>query len=73
MTTHDLSGAIWRTSSHSDGNGGACVEVADGIPGAVPVRDSKNTTGPALFVPSPAWTAFIDALRHRDISAAGRA
>jgi hypothetical protein len=66
MTTHDLSGATWRTSSYSDGNGGNCVEVADGIPGVVPVRDSKDTTGPALFVSAPAWTAFIDTLTHRD-------
>jgi uncharacterized protein DUF397 len=68
MTTHDLSGATWRTSSYSNGSGGDCVEVADGIPGAVPVRDTKhNATGPALFIPAPAWTAFINTLRTRDL------
>jgi Domain of unknown function (DUF397) len=44
--TPDLSGAIWRKSSRSGGNGGACVELAN--VGAV--RDSKNPTGPALHV-----------------------
>ncbi|HEY3894723.1 MAG TPA: DUF397 domain-containing protein [Pseudonocardiaceae bacterium] len=46
----------WRTSSYSS-NGGACVEVAP-TPHAVLVRDSKNRTGPALTIPTPAWHAF---------------
>ena len=29
MTTPDLSRATWRKASHSDHNGGACVEIAD--------------------------------------------
>ncbi|WP_308370426.1 DUF397 domain-containing protein [Streptomyces sp. McG3] len=33
--------------------------MADGFPGVVPVRDSKNPHGPALVLPAPAWTAFI--------------
>ena len=37
----DLSRANWRTSSHSGGNGGQCVEVARNLPGVVVVRDSK--------------------------------
>ncbi|MDT3397931.1 DUF397 domain-containing protein [Streptomyces sp. B1866] len=59
MFEQELSAARWRKSSYSDGNGGHCVEVADGFGGAVPVRDSKNPHGPALIVPAPAWTAFI--------------
>ncbi|MFJ4704800.1 DUF397 domain-containing protein [Streptomyces anulatus] len=35
------------------------MEVADGFPGVVPVRDSKNPHGPALVLPAAAWTAFI--------------
>ncbi|HZG04566.1 MAG TPA: DUF397 domain-containing protein, partial [Streptomyces sp.] len=31
----DLSTAAWRKSSYSNGDGGACVEVADGFPGVV--------------------------------------
>lgn len=53
----DLARAIWRKSRASQGNG-ACVEVADGFPGVVPVRDSKNP-GPALVVAADAWQAFV--------------
>ncbi|WP_343283603.1 DUF397 domain-containing protein [Streptomyces sp. CS014] len=35
------------------------MQVADGFPGVVPVRDSKNPTGPALVVPAAAWNTFI--------------
>jgi Domain of unknown function (DUF397) len=50
----------WRTSSYSTGNG-ACVQVAP-APDQVLVRDSKNPTGPALIVPTPAWRAFLTTL-----------
>lgn len=53
----------WRKSSHSGGDNGSCVEVADGIPGLVPVRDSKQPTGPALAFPAAAWTAFVRTVR----------
>ncbi|MER5968607.1 DUF397 domain-containing protein [Streptomyces sp. NPDC002055] len=59
-TAPDLSAAAWRKSSHSNPDGGACIEVADGITGVVPVRDSKDPQGPALLFPAEAWTAFID-------------
>jgi hypothetical protein len=50
----------WRKSSYSGETGNdACVEVADGVPGMVPVRDSKNPTGPALLVDAHAWQAFV--------------
>ncbi|MEV0037316.1 DUF397 domain-containing protein [Streptomyces sp. NPDC050804] len=52
----------WRKSSYSGPDNGDCVEVADGVPGIVPVRDSKNPDGPALAVPAPAWSSFIGAL-----------
>lgn len=35
------------------------MQVADGFPGVVPVRDSKNPTGPALVLTTAAWTAFV--------------
>jgi hypothetical protein len=47
----------WRTSSYSGGNGD-CVEVA-ATPDAVLVRDSKDRSGPALTIPTPAWRAFL--------------
>ncbi|MET8218892.1 DUF397 domain-containing protein [Streptomyces hirsutus] len=57
-------GAAWRTASYSGSNGGDCVEVADGCPaGAVPVRDSKNPTGPILTIRAPAWQTFVNGLR----------
>ncbi|WP_237725564.1 DUF397 domain-containing protein [Streptomyces sp. W007] len=55
----DLTAAAWRSSSYSNQEGGNCVQVADGFPGVVPVRDSKNPTGPALVLTGGAWTAFI--------------
>ncbi|MFE5509146.1 DUF397 domain-containing protein [Streptomyces sp. NPDC056529] len=62
-TRPDLTGARWRKSSYSGTNGGECVEVADGFPGAVPVRDSKNPAGPALVMGVEAWQAFVEGLR----------
>lgn len=35
------------------------MQVADGFPDVVPVRDSKNPHGPALVLAGAAWTAFI--------------
>ncbi|TGA98807.1 DUF397 domain-containing protein [Streptomyces sp. MZ04] len=57
--TYDFVGARWRKSSYSNGEGGDCVEVADGVPGIIPVRDSKNPQGPALFIRPEAWSAFV--------------
>jgi hypothetical protein len=59
----DLRNAQWRKSSYSGNTGGDCVEVADGFPGAVPVRDSKNPTAPALLIRPDAWRTFVDGLR----------
>lgn len=55
----ELTGARWRKSSRSSGNGGACVEVAGNLPGLVAVRDSKDPTGPALTFAPAAWRAFL--------------
>ncbi|WBB98394.1 MULTISPECIES: DUF397 domain-containing protein [unclassified Solwaraspora] len=50
----------WRTSSRSNGTGGACVEVADNLPGRVLVRDSKDRTGGTLTFSPTAWRTFVD-------------
>jgi hypothetical protein len=53
----DLSSAVWRKSSYSGSNGGACVEV--GTTGsAVAVRDSKDPEGPRLAFAAETWQAF---------------
>ncbi|MFI6656031.1 DUF397 domain-containing protein [Streptomyces sp. NPDC050523] len=59
MREFDLSNAHWRKSTYSDGNGGNCVEVADGVPGVVPVRDSKVPGGPVIVVDDAAWAVFV--------------
>ncbi|MEU9183766.1 DUF397 domain-containing protein [Streptomyces sp. NPDC048484] len=61
-----LPGVLWQRSSHSTGMNN-CVETAR--PGSGPwagllaVRDSKNTSGPALLFAPAAWEGFIGALR----------
>ncbi|MFC8841928.1 DUF397 domain-containing protein [Streptomyces griseoincarnatus] len=41
----DLSGAVWRKSSYSNGTGGNCVEVAEAFPGAARWRKSTYSNG----------------------------
>jgi Domain of unknown function (DUF397) len=59
----DLSRAQWRKSSYSNGNGGACVEVARNLPGVVAVRDSKDAEGAALIFAAGQWAAFVSGLK----------
>ncbi|MGW6641383.1 DUF397 domain-containing protein [Streptomyces iakyrus] len=55
----DLTTAAWRKSSYSDGGGTNCLEVADGHPGMVPVRDSKQPHGPILVFGASPWGSFL--------------
>ena len=55
----DLSRAVWRKSTRSGDNGGACVEVAT-LPDAVAVRDSKNPTAATLIFTPAEWRAFVE-------------
>ncbi|MEU5628633.1 MULTISPECIES: DUF397 domain-containing protein [Streptomyces] len=60
MRGYDLTNACWRKSTYSGGSGGEdCLEVADGVPGVIPVRDSKVADGPVIVVGSAAWTEFV--------------
>ncbi|MGW1550378.1 DUF397 domain-containing protein [Streptomyces sp. NPDC002346] len=61
---YDLSAAIWHKSSYSGGSGGDCLEVADGHPGVVPVRDSKVPDGPVLVFRTAAWSSFVADLKR---------
>ncbi|MEU3752391.1 DUF397 domain-containing protein [Streptomyces olivoreticuli] len=58
MTASELP-VIWRKSSYSTNGGPDCIEIGEGLTGFVPVRDSKDTTGPALVFEPASWTAFI--------------
>ncbi|MDG4809433.1 DUF397 domain-containing protein [Micromonospora sp. WMMD1120] len=55
----DMTGAQWRKSTKSGSNGGACVEVADNLPGVVLVRDTKDRDGGTLSFTSGVWRAFV--------------
>ncbi|MGW6743357.1 DUF397 domain-containing protein [Streptomyces sp. NPDC055025] len=51
----------WFKSSYS-ANGGSCVEWAPAYAsatGVVPVRDSKDPSGPVLNVPAGAFASFV--------------
>ncbi|MFE4174455.1 DUF397 domain-containing protein [Streptomyces sp. NPDC056909] len=52
----------WRKSSYSGGSNGDCLEVADGYVN-VPVRDSKNPTGPTLLFQTADWASFIESVK----------
>ncbi|NUP19159.1 MAG: DUF397 domain-containing protein [Streptomyces sp.] len=61
--TPDLSAAAWRKSSYSAGGDNNCVEVADGHPGVVPVRDSKVPSGDVLLLSASSWAAFVQGVK----------
>lgn len=61
--TPDLSTAAWRKSSYSDGGANNCVEVADGHPDLVPVRDSKTPAGRPLVFSAASWSAFMEGVK----------
>ncbi|ROT31370.1 DUF397 domain-containing protein [Micromonospora sp. HM5-17] len=55
----------WRTATRSNGTG-ACVEVADNLPGRVLVRDSKDRSGAVLMFEPEAWQGFVEFVKsHR--------
>ena len=60
----DLTGAIWRKSSFSSGNGGASVEIAfvpgskEGSDRVIAMRDGNNPGGPTLIFTPDEWRAF---------------
>lgn len=62
--TLDLTTALWRKSSYSDGGASNCVEVADGHVGLVPVRDSKTPAGRPLVFSATSWSAFMEGVKR---------
>ncbi len=56
----DMTGAQWRKSTRSGGNGGDCVEVADNLPDVVLVRDTKDRDGGTLSFSPASWRGFVE-------------
>ncbi|NGO72770.1 DUF397 domain-containing protein [Streptomyces boncukensis] len=60
----------WFTSSYSS-NGGQCIEVATNLAascGLVPVRDTKNPTGPVLDFPATSFASFVTSVKGGESS-----
>ncbi|MCX4663751.1 DUF397 domain-containing protein [Streptomyces uncialis] len=60
----------WYKSSFSE-NGGACIEVATNLVATcatVPVRDSKQISGPVLTLTPRAFTGLVALARRADVS-----
>ncbi|GHD99942.1 DUF397 domain-containing protein [Streptomyces alanosinicus] len=55
--------ATWRKSSYSDGGANNCVEVADGYPGVIPVRDSKTPASRPLVLSTASWAGFVEGIK----------
>ncbi|MFF2524883.1 DUF397 domain-containing protein [Streptomyces liangshanensis] len=64
MQPIDVSATRWRKSSHSNPDGGQCLEVSDDFVAIVPVRDSKNPLGPVLAFPAGGWSSFVSAVKN---------
>ncbi|MFG2397616.1 DUF397 domain-containing protein [Streptomyces lydicus] len=75
MTDHTIPNAAtlsgWRKSSYSGPENDSCLEVLDGHPAGVPVRDSKNPHGPAVVFPGAAWSSFIAAVKDEELARHG--
>ncbi|MFF1681923.1 DUF397 domain-containing protein [Streptomyces sp. NPDC058256] len=73
MTEHNIPNAStlssWRKSSYSGSDQGSCVEVLDGYPPGVPVRDSKIPDAQVLLFPPTSWSSFVAAVKDGEFTA----
>ncbi|MYR34841.1 DUF397 domain-containing protein [Nocardiopsis alba] len=53
----------WHKSTYSGGNGGDCVEVAEGA--TTHIRDTQHRAHSQLSVSGSEWNALLHALRSR--------
>ncbi|MFC9086548.1 DUF397 domain-containing protein [Nocardiopsis dassonvillei] len=56
----------WHKSSYSDGRGGNCVEVAEGL--VTGIRDTQNQDLGHLAVPALEWAAVLAVTKGRNLS-----
>ncbi|WP_030596096.1 DUF397 domain-containing protein [Streptomyces fulvoviolaceus] len=63
--TPDLTTAVWRKSSYSDGGGTNCVEVSDDYADLIPVRDSKVPEGKVLVFGATSWASFLSEVKGK--------
>ncbi|WP_242886756.1 DUF397 domain-containing protein [Actinomadura litoris] len=62
MSTPRSSRPHWRKSTHSGGDEGNCVEVAD-LSDQIAIRDSKSPETPHLTLTRQAFTTLLTRLR----------
>ena len=56
----------WRKSTHSDANGGDCIEVAS--TDVIMIRDTTDREGVVLGISAEVWEAFTASLRCNFLS-----
>jgi Domain of unknown function (DUF397) len=61
-----MSSPIWRKSSRSTTQGGACVEVAS-LPEAIGVRDSKNPDAGNLTISPEAFGTLVRRVKRGEL------
>ena len=64
--TNDLSRAIWRKSSRSNGGQDSCVEAAM-LTSAIAIRDSKNPDGHAHVIRPRAFRGLIARIKQGEL------
>jgi uncharacterized protein DUF397 len=58
-----VTGPVWRKSSRSGTEQGACVEMAD-LAGNIGVRDSKDPDGPRLVIDTVDWRTLARRIKN---------
>lgn len=66
MRKSDFSSARWRKSSHSGGDSGMCVEIAQGS-ALIGIRDSKDLRGGHLIVDRAAFAGLLARVKAGDL------